>query len=104
MRREANAPATHSEQTRARVKIQYKDTTFLLSKLQSKLFFALSNGGKHSSHQLMRHLKTSDPRREVKRLRDRGIEVQGVWIDATSTTPRHKRYFIDPKDCGRYGD
>ncbi len=95
MDRHTNAPATHSEETRAQVQVQYKGNVFSLSKLQSEMFFILTNGKKHSSHQLMLHLKTSDPRREVKRLRDRGIDVQDVWVDATSTTPRHKCYFIN---------
>ncbi|MFR9545687.1 MAG: hypothetical protein SNJ29_08940 [Rikenellaceae bacterium] len=95
MDRQTNAPATHSGQTRARVKVCYKDSAFVLSKLQSELFVLLADGDKHSSHQLMLHLKTSDPRREVKRLRDRGIDVQDVWVDATSTIPRHKCYFIN---------
>ncbi len=104
MREYNTAPATHSEEAKARVKVQYKDSVFSLTKLQSETFFLLSNGKQHSSYQLMLHLKTSDPRREVKQLRDKGINIQDVWIDTTDTKPRHKHYFIDPKECTSYGD
>lgn len=89
-----NTPTTQSEEARARVKVSYKGNVYLLSKLQGELFSLLTDGNKHSSRQLMLHLKTSDPRGEVKILRDKGINVQDIWVDATSTIPRHKRYFI----------
>lgn len=85
---------------RSKHTIRYKGSKFTLSKLQGGLFIVLSNGKKHSSHQLMQQLTTSDPRKEVQYLRRKGINVQDIWVSATDTTPRHKLYFIDPKECG----
>lgn len=79
----------------------YKGTKFILSKLQREFFNLLSNGQKYSSHKLMQMLHASDPRKEVQYLRKKGINVQDEWVEATKDIPRHKLYFIDPKECGK---
>lgn len=77
----------------------YKGSNYILSKLQLSFFHTLSNGNRHSSHQLMQQLHTSDPRKEIQYLRDKGIDIQDEWIAKSGDIPRHKRYWIDPKDC-----
>ncbi len=67
--------------------------------LQNALFILLSDGEKHSSHKIMQQIHTSDPRKEVQYLRRKGIDVQDEWVEATQKIPRHKRYWIDPKEC-----
>lgn len=76
------------------VVVDYKDTKISLSLLQYQFFVTLSSGGKHSSHRLMQLLHTSDQRKEVQYLRRKGVEVLDEWIAKTSTTPRHKLYWI----------
>lgn len=81
--------------------MRYKGNEILLSKLQKEFFITLSNGGKYSSHKLMQMLRTSDPRKEVQYLRNKGINVQDEWVKGTKEITRHKLYFIDPKECGK---
>ncbi|MFR9514770.1 MAG: hypothetical protein SNH64_05460 [Rikenellaceae bacterium] len=49
----------------------------------------------------MQIIHTSDPRKEVQYLRRKGIDVQDEWIASTKKIPRHKRYWIDPNECGK---
>ncbi|MFR9503106.1 MAG: hypothetical protein SNI87_08500 [Rikenellaceae bacterium] len=81
------------------ITVLYKGNYYLLSELQRAFFITLSNGNRHSSHQLMQQCKTSDPRKEVQYLRRKGINIQDEWIASTENTPRHKRYWIDPAEC-----
>lgn len=92
-------PTALRETAGERFTVLYKGNEFLLSKLQKAFFITLSNGQKHSSHKLMQHLRTSDPRKEIQYLRRKGINVQDEWVEATSEASRHKIYFIDPKEC-----
>ncbi len=79
--------------------VDYKGSKKQLSELQNSLFLLLSDGNKYSSHKIMQKIHTSDPRKEVQYLRRKGIEVRDEWIEATKEISRHKRYWIDPKDC-----
>lgn len=81
----------------------YKDNEIILSKLQKAFFVILSNGLKHSSYRLMQQLYSSDPRKEVQCLRQKGINVQDEWVGATKEVPRHKLYWIDYLDCRKEG-
>ncbi|MFR9543522.1 MAG: hypothetical protein SNH27_15915 [Rikenellaceae bacterium] len=101
MTQRQQAPTTLRETAGASITVRYKDSEILLSKLQRAFFITLSNGQRHSSHKLMQQLHTSDPRKEVQYLRRKGINVQDEWIEATPTTPRHKRYWIDPNECAK---
>ncbi|MFR9542404.1 MAG: hypothetical protein SNJ29_07920 [Rikenellaceae bacterium] len=58
--------------------VSYKGNKYLLPQLQFKIFRILSNGQRHTSHQLMQHCKTSDPRKNVQNLRDKGFNVRDV--------------------------
>ncbi len=89
------APTTLVKSAGAKYLIHYKGTKISLSPLQFSIFSTLSNGGRHSSHRLMQRCKTSDPRKEVQYLRRKGINVRDVWVEATPTIPRHKRYWIE---------
>ena len=93
------APETQNESAGARSIVHYKGTKLSLSKLQYSLFILLSDSNRYSSHQIMKHIHTSDPRKEVQYLRRKGINVQDEWIKATKTIPRHKRYWIDSDEC-----
>ncbi len=64
-----------------------------------KLFELLETGYKYSAFQLMRLLRTSDPRKEVQRLRNKGVLIYDEWVATTKDTPRHKQYFINPLEC-----
>ncbi len=93
------APTTLRETAGASITVHYKGTIISLSKLQYSLFILLSDGNRYSSHRLMQILHTSDPRKEVQYLRRKGINVCDVWIEGTPKIPRHKLYWIDPKEC-----
>ncbi len=80
-------------------KIFYKGNEIIVTPMGKKLFDILSMGGRYSSFQLMRLLLTSDPRKEISRLRNSGVNVCDEWIAATKDTPRHKQYFINPLEC-----
>lgn len=99
MAKTKQAPESLIGSARASVTVQYKGMQISLSLLQNQLFVLLSNSKRHSSHQLMQQLHTSDPRKEVQYLRRKGISVQDVWVEATREVPRHKLYFINPKEC-----
>ncbi|MFR9536853.1 MAG: hypothetical protein SNF97_08905 [Rikenellaceae bacterium] len=99
MKKIHQAPEAQSESAGARLIVHYKGTQISLSKLQCLLFLLLSNGKKYSSHKIMQIIHTSDPRKEVQYLRRKGINVQDEWIAQTAKIPRHKRYWIDPKEC-----
>lgn len=92
------APESLRGSTGARSSVQYKGRQISLSKLQFSLFNLLSNGNRYSSHKIMQIIHTSDPRKEVQYLRRKGINVQDEWIAQTAKIPRHKRYWIDPKE------
>lgn len=94
-----NAPESLRGAAGANIITWYKGSQIILSKLQRAFFFTLSKGQKYSSHKLMQLLHTSDPRKEVQYLRRKGINVQDEWVEATKEVPRHKLYFIDPKEC-----
>ena len=79
--------------------ICYKGSEIIVTPMGKKLFDILETGHKYSSFQLMRLLKTSDPRKEVQRLRNNGVNVCDEWIAATKEAPRHKQYFINPLEC-----
>ncbi len=106
MESKQQAPGGLRVQARASVSVHYKDTKISLSPLQASIFSHLSNGNRYSSHQLMQRCKTSDPRKEVQYLRRKGINVRDVVVKATPTIPRHKLYFIDPREVTdvRQGD
>ncbi len=93
------APTALRETTGASITVQYKGSVISLSKLQCSLFILLSDGKRYTSHQIMKLIHTSDPRKEVQYLRRKGINIQDEWIAATDNTPRHKRYWIDPVEC-----
>ncbi|MFI3331834.1 MAG: hypothetical protein SNI51_02150 [Rikenellaceae bacterium] len=95
------APTAQSESAGARLIAHYKGRQISLSKLQYLLFLLLANGKRYSSHKIMQIIHTSDPRKEVQYLRRKGIDVQDEWIASTKKIPRHKRYWIDPNECGK---
>ncbi len=100
MTKQQQAPEAQNESAGAKFTVHYKDTKISLSRLQFLIFSSLSNGNRYSSHQLMQRCKTSDPRKEVQYLRDKGINVRDEWIAKCGEIPRHKRYWIDPEEVG----
>lgn len=99
MAKKKTAPTALRETAGAKFTVQYKDSVISLSKLQYLLFILLSDGKRYSSHKIMQLIHTSDPRKEVQYLRRKGVDVLDVWVEATGEFPRHKLYFIDPKEC-----
>lgn len=99
MEQKQQAPTTHRTSARAKFTVRYKGSILSLSSLQFKMYQVLSDGKKYSSFRLMQQLRTSDPRKEVQRLRNRGINVQDVWVEQQMINgivyPRHKEYFIN---------
>lgn len=77
----------------------YNGCKISLSKLQKGFFMILSNGKRHSSHSLVQQLPTSDARKIVQILRNKGINVMDEWVDKFNEIPRHKLYWINPDDC-----
>ncbi len=101
MTNKREAPTAQSEAAGARSIVHYKGRQISLSKLQYLLFLLLANGKRYSSHKTMQIIHTSDPRKEVQYLRCKGINVQDEWIASAVKIPRHKRYWIDPNECGK---
>ena len=99
MEKKQQAPTTQEANVGAKFTVRYKGSIFSLSSLQFKMFQVLSNGKKHSSFRLMQQLRTSDPRKEIQYLRDKGINVQDVWVERQEIDgiiyPRHKEYYIN---------
>ncbi len=93
------APTTPRETAGANLTTGYKGTKNITSKRQKSLLCLLSDGGKYTTRQISKLTPISAPTKEIQRFRDRGINVQDEWVEATPTTPRHKRYWIDPKEC-----
>lgn len=102
MNRKDKAPEMQGAGTGANIVIEYKGKNISLSPLQYAVYTLLIRG-RYSSFELMQHSKTSDPRKEIQYLRDKGIDVADRWINRQEIGgkiyPRHKEYFITSTDA-----
>ncbi len=83
---------------RATEKIVYKGSELFITKLQGEEFLFISTG-KRSSNQIIIACKTSSARDIVIALIKKGITIHKEIVEAQGEIPRHKLYFIDPKEC-----
>ncbi len=93
------APTAPKQSAGARSIVHYKGTKKLTSTRQKALLSLLSDGSRYTTRQMSKLAPISSPTKEVQRFRDRGINVQDEWVEATKTIPRHKRYWINPSNC-----
>ncbi len=99
MTKKRTAPTTQKETAGARSSVHHKGTKKVTSTRQKALLSLLSDGSRYTTRQMSKLAPISSPTKEVQRFRDRGVIVQDEWVEATPTTPRHKRYWIGPKEC-----
>lgn len=97
------APESLRGSARADITVHHKGTKKVTSTRQKALLSLLSDGSRYTTRQMSKLAPISSPTKEVQRFRDRGINVQDEWIEATKTIPRHKRYWINPSDCKEEG-
>ncbi len=93
-------PTALSESTGAKqsVTVCYKGRQISLSKLQASAFYLISDGKRHSSNNINIVCKTSCARDIIIQLIDKGVSVQKSVVEATPIIPRHKLYWVDPKE------
>ncbi len=74
--------------------IAYRGRKIQVSPRGRKIYNALLMGMKFSTVDFVLLTNSSDPRKEIQRLRNLGINILDEWISHTDCASRYKRYYL----------
>ena len=89
---EVHTPDVSNVQSNIGINVCHHKDRYFHSPIQQKIYNLLRKGGRYSVVELCQMFNISDPRSQIRYIRNSGVPVLDEWVDTTFS--RHKVYFL----------